>query len=187
METATNVHWKKLTNTKYLGSQDIPRGEDLEVTIDSITTELVKSGGFDGKPLKEESCIVAQLRDGLKPLILNKTNCKTIAVITGSNYIDDWKGKSFTLYASTVRVGGEVVDALRIRNKKETKPIVSVTDVVARASGSSAIVGEWLNLGSKEYNEQLTLLKNGKTTLDEIKRKYKLAKLTEAKLISDFK
>lgn len=111
-----STHWKKLHNPDYLGSYSLEKGQDLVVEILSVTKEIVK--GPDGKA---DECIVAKLK-GQKPMILNATNCKTIAQVCGSPYIEDWAGKSITLYSQSVKAFGEVVDALRVRNKPPELP-----------------------------------------------------------------
>ena len=50
-------------------------------------------------------------------MILNVTNCKTIAKIYDSPYIEDWIGKYITVYSAKVKAFGETVEALRIRPK----------------------------------------------------------------------
>uniref|UniRef100_UPI00195858C5 hypothetical protein n=1 Tax=Fusobacterium mortiferum TaxID=850 RepID=UPI00195858C5 len=70
--------------------------------------------GADGK---KEECIVATLKNQ-KPFILNVTNCKTISTLLETPYIEEWKGKSITLYVQQVKAFGEVVDALRVRAGK---------------------------------------------------------------------
>ena len=110
------THWKKLTNPNYVGSHDLEPSQELTVTIETVGDELVKC--FDGTKIKEESCIVAHLKGAKKPLILNKTNCKIIARNLGTPYIEEWAGKSITMYVAKVRAFGEMVDAIRIKNKK---------------------------------------------------------------------
>ena len=110
------THWRKLTNPHYVGAHDLQPGQELTVTIESITNEMVKM--FDGKDVKEEQCIVATLKGAKKPMILNKTNCKIIASNTGSNYIEDWVGKPITIYAAKVRAFGQTTEALRVKNQK---------------------------------------------------------------------
>ena len=117
-ETKTPVtHWKKLTNPNYIGAHDLQPGQELIVTIESVTNELVKC--FDGKSLKEETCIVAKIKGAKKPMILNKTNCKIIARNLNTPYIEDWTGKSITIYAAKVKAFGEVTEALRIKNQQQ--------------------------------------------------------------------
>lgn len=112
----TQTHWKKLTNPNYIGSWTLPPGKDLTVEIVSVSKEMVQ--GSDGK---KDECIVATLKDQ-KPMILNSTNCKTISALFETPYIEEWKGKSITLYVQQVKAFGEVVDALRVRAGKAPLP-----------------------------------------------------------------
>lgn len=116
METKQLTHWKKMTNPNYIGAHDFQPNQELTVTIEAITNEVVKC--FDGKQTKEETCIVAKLKGAKKPLILNKTNCKILSRNFESNYIEDWIGKTATLYVAKVRAFGEMVEAIRIRAKQ---------------------------------------------------------------------
>ena len=50
-----------------------------------------------------------------KGMILNKTNCKIISKRLDSPYIEQWVGKSITIYAAKVRAFGEMVEALRVK------------------------------------------------------------------------
>lgn len=107
------THWKKLTNPNYVGAHDLQPGQELKITIDSVSKEPVK--GQDGK---EEMCIVAKIRGAQKPIILNKTNCKLIAKVLDTPYIEEWAGKSVIIYAAKVKAFGEMVEALRVKNQK---------------------------------------------------------------------
>ena len=110
------THWKKLTNPHYVGAHDLQPGQELTVTIESIANEVVKM--FDGKSVKEETCIVAKFKGAKKPMILNKTNCKIIAKNIGTPYIEEWVGKSITIYAAKLMAFGEMTAALRVKNSK---------------------------------------------------------------------
>ena len=110
------THWKKLTNPHYVGAHDLQPGQELTVVIESVSNEVVKM--FDGKDVKEETCIVANLKGAKKPLILNKTNCKIISNNTGTPYIEDWVGKTITIYAAKVRAFGQMTEAIRVKNQK---------------------------------------------------------------------
>jgi hypothetical protein len=62
---------------------------------------------------------------GNKPMILNATNSKSIHKLYGP-FIEDWAGKQITLFASTAKMSGEMVECLRIRPNvpsREKKPI----------------------------------------------------------------
>ena len=111
--TETKVtHWKKLTNPNYIGAHDFQPNQELTITLDTISNEMVK--GQDGK---DEQCIVAKIKGAKKPMILNKTNCKIIAKNLGTPYIEEWTGKSITLYVAKVKAFGEYVEAIRVRAK----------------------------------------------------------------------
>ena len=97
-------------NPNYLGAYSLEPGKDLTVTIKAMNQEKVKNA--DGR---EEEVLVAHL-EKQKPFILNKTNAKAIARVVGSNYLEDWIGKSIQLYVAQVSAFGSTVDALRVRD-----------------------------------------------------------------------
>lgn len=107
MENKT--HWKQLVNPNYLGVYSLPDGQDMTVIIDSVSREMVVQAGG-----KKEECTVAKIK-GNKPMILNRTNCKTISKLYDSPYIQDWEGKQITIYASTTKLAGDIVECLRVR------------------------------------------------------------------------
>lgn len=108
-----HVHWKKLTNPTYLGEWDIPEGQDLVATIKSISQEEVKD-----KNGKSEMVPVLTWKEGLKPLILNKTNMTNIAKALGTPYVDEWEGQAVQLYKEMVSAFGTITMAVRIRDFK---------------------------------------------------------------------
>ena len=110
------THWKKLTNPDYLGAYSIEDGKDLILTIKKVVQESVT--GADGK---KEDCIVCYWQEKQKPMILNVTNCKMIAKLANSPYIEQWAGIKVQIGVEKVKAFGDVVDALRIR---KTKPKV---------------------------------------------------------------
>ena len=104
------THWKKMVNLDYLGTYALEEGQDLTLVIDYVRKENVT--GNNGR---NEQCMVAHFKGDVKPMILNRTNAKTITKVTGSPYIEDWAGKAITLYADTTRFGGDIVECLRVR------------------------------------------------------------------------
>ena len=108
------THWKKLTNPNYLGAYAFDQGEEKTVTIDSVTEETVT--GHDGK---DSDCMVLHFREpDAKPMILNRTNAKTIEKIAGTPYIEEWAGLKIILVVRTVSAFGSEVDAVRVKLKK---------------------------------------------------------------------
>lgn len=106
------THWKSLTNPNYLGGYSIPQGQDIIVTIDYVKREeIIGAGG------KKEFEVVAHLKDGVLPFILNKTNMKTIQKLYKSPYIEDWSGRAIQIYFDpAIKFGRETVGGLRVRD-----------------------------------------------------------------------
>ena len=105
----SKTHWKKLTDPNYFGHWDLDG--DLTVKITEVKQELVQS--LDGK---KEKVLVAKL-ENQKPLILNKTNAGTLEKLFKTGFIEDWKGRKFTIFRTRVKSFGDMVDAVRIRTR----------------------------------------------------------------------
>lgn len=146
------THWKKLFNPDYIGAYILSPGEEKTVSITKVVREMVT-----GQNGKKEECTVAYLLNE-KPFILNRTNCKIISKIYGSPYIEDWGGKSITIYAAKVNAFGEEVEALRIRQKAPAPPkLTELTPANPRWEGAKKA------------------LKNGNTTLGQIRENFTLS------------
>ena len=157
---STLTHWKRLHNPDYIGAYALNPGEDLTVTIQSVGLEMVTGDGG-----KKEECSVAKLI-GQKPFILNKTNSKSIEKLYGP-YIENWAGKSITLYASTTKLGKEMVECLRIRQappEQQAKPILS----------------------DKRFSDAIRAIKDNVYTLDKLRGDHTLSPSQTEKLVQEF-
>lgn len=105
------THWKSLQQQEWIGAYALQDGEDLTLTIDTVRQEQVT--GNNGK--KEVCMTIHWAEKGYLPMIVNRTNAKTITKVVGSPYIEAWRGKAITLYVDTTRLGGDIVECLRIR------------------------------------------------------------------------
>lgn len=115
------THWKALTNPEYLGAYALEGDKKIIATIKSVGLELVV--GPEGK---KEECTVAHFNEkDIKPMILNVTNCKIIAKLYKTPYIEEWKGRKIEIRKENVRAFGDIVEALRI---SPTIPKVTVKD-----------------------------------------------------------
>lgn len=133
MENLT--HWKKLVNPIYLGAYSLMDGDvpkDLTVKIVKVVREQVKGEGG-----KSEECTVAYLENS-KPVILNRTNCKTITSLYGTPYIEKWQGCLITLFVSKTKVAGNETDCLRIRPIKPQPLQPTVLNVDAEIAAIKA-------------------------------------------------
>ena len=107
------THWKKTTNPNYLGSWDFQPGEIKVLTIKNVVIDKV----FNQQENKEKECTVAHFTEKEKPLILNKTNMKTITKLYGSPYIEDWSNKKIALHTEKVKAFGKIEDAVRVKSE----------------------------------------------------------------------
>lgn len=107
------THWKKLSNTKYMGSWDFQPDEEKIVTISKIGQEDVTSpdGTIEAKR-------VLTFEEDEKPMICNNTNAATIADVHNSPYMEDWIGKSIILVVQRIQAFGKLTDAIRVRPVK---------------------------------------------------------------------
>lgn len=154
------THFKKLRNPNYIGSYELMTGGDpveIQVVIERAIKEQVQNGD------KKEEAMVVYLK-GQKPMIVNSTNAKAIASATGSPYIEDWIGKRITLYVAKIKAFGETVDALRVRKDAPGLPELTPTH--------------------PKWADALTALQAGNTTIEAIKKSYKLIESNE-KILTD--
>lgn len=155
----SKTHFKKLKNPDFLGSWDLTdeNGNFINkiVTISNVVKKMV----HDGRGGQEE-CITVDFSE-CKPMIMNSTNLKTICKVLGSPYIEDWKGRKIEITVEKVKAFGEVHDTLR----------------VVKAS---------LELTPKhpKWNGAKQAIKDGKVTIDAIKKHYTLSPENEKILCS---
>lgn len=124
------THWKNNFNYNYLGAYSLQEGQEVTLTINSVKKELVT-----GENGQKEECTIAHFKESfnneMKPMILNKTNCKVIQKLYNTPYIEDWKGKRITLFVQqNIKAFGELVDALRVKQiaPKSKKKEILKTD-----------------------------------------------------------
>lgn len=96
--------------SRFLKCLDL-EGKPLELTIAAVTVEELQMTG--GK--KERKPVVYFEERADKALVMNKTNAMAIASLLGPE-TDAWAGKKITLIPSKDRMGGKLVDCIRIQN-----------------------------------------------------------------------
>ena len=101
--------YRKYMDKNYLGSWDIPEGEDLILTISNVEQDDVKN------ERGSERKLTIHFAEDYKPLIMNATNCDRITQAYGSPKVEDWVGKRIALTTEKVPAFGSVKDAVRIR------------------------------------------------------------------------
>lgn len=112
------MHWKNLANYDYLGAYSLEGiVKEITLTIREIKKERVTANGG-----ASEDCIVAYFEETnecgvvVKPMVLNKTNCKIIEKIYNTPEIEEWVGKRITIFPTTTKFARDTVPCLRIRD-----------------------------------------------------------------------
>jgi hypothetical protein len=157
------THWRSDKDSPYIGAHTMPSdGTNIILTIKEVKREVVI--GDAGK--KSEKPIAYFVEKSL-PMVLNATNCKTIAALYGSPYIQDWKGKKIEIRKEWVKAkeGGKV-EALRIVPKEFTDTLPA------------------LELNTVRYTEAVAHLKKG-GLIGDIEAKHTLTSEVREKLLSD--
>lgn len=165
MENRNLTHWKALTNPDYLGAYAFEPGEVKTVTIKNVTQDIVQN-----QTGSKEQCTVIHFVEDVKPLILNKTNAKTISNLYGTPYIEEWGGLRVNLNVKKVSAFGEIVDAVRVMNEKPAESVTICENCgkpVTPGGGRSA--SELLAMSKSHFGKAFCLdcMKNIKATKEE--------------------
>lgn len=158
----SKTHYRKVFKSDHLGSADLEEMiEDkkrlvftIEKVLQYIKTDDKNSGvSVAGKRI---SANIAYLK-GAKPFVLNATNSKTMAKITGSKHVEDWSGTVIELYIdSSVKMGKETVGGVRIKPKAAT-PVKPV-----------------LTPDNKNWDKAKTAVTTGEADLDSIRENWEI-------------
>jgi len=111
-EKKTKTHWLQNPNKNYLGHWDLPSGNPIILTIKSAQWEEVKNPIIN---VSEAKRVLRFEEAGVKPFICNETNAQSILKSTGKRYMEDSCGMKIKLFQSQVKVKGDLIDCLRIK------------------------------------------------------------------------
>ena len=102
------MDYRAMFDREHIGAWDIA-GRDVTVVISKVRAgQLVGEGGRKSKKP------IIHFQGKEKTFAANKTNCKIIAAMYGTD-TRQWVGKRITLYATTTEMAGQVVDCIRVR------------------------------------------------------------------------
>lgn len=154
MKNEEKTHWKKNFNYDYLGAYSLKEGQEITLTIKTISKEMVVGSGGS-----KEECTIVKFKESVngesKPMILNKTNCKIIEKLYGTPYIDDWAGKKVTIFVQeNIKAFGDLVDALRIKSIKPVtkKPLLNPESSKWETAKTRVLEGMTFEEISKHYD-----------------------------------
>lgn len=111
----SQTHYRKVFKSDHLGSADLEdyqeQGHNLVFTIANVRQE--KGAKVAGK--RVDANIAYFSEPGVKPLVLNATNSKTLSKIAGSVFVENWCNIPVQLYIDkNVKFAGETVTGVRI-------------------------------------------------------------------------
>jgi hypothetical protein len=118
------THYRKVFKSDHLGSADLEdlteKGIKLIFTIQEVTQHLIDpniKGSGVRVAGKNISANIAHFIEDVKPLVLNATNSKQVANITGTNFVQDWQNVKVELFIDqSVKFKGASVQGVRIRS-----------------------------------------------------------------------
>ena len=142
--------YRKFMDKNYLGSWDVPDGEDLVLTIKKAERDDVKN------ERGSERKLTLHFVEDYKPMILNATNAKALSEAVGSTKVEDWAGKRVAIYTTKVTAFGGTTDALRIRNypPRETKAFCDNCGCEIETHGSYS-VNKIVTMSKAKYGQAL--------------------------------
>lgn len=116
--TEEKTHYRKVFNSPYLSSADIiaPTVLTIARVVQEINQTKKSKDMFNTAYFVEK-----EIRPGevLKPMVLNATNSRIMANLTGSKFIEDWSNIAVTIYVEGgISFGRDTVEGLRISTEK---------------------------------------------------------------------
>jgi hypothetical protein len=111
--------YRSMYDGVFLGAWNLVNDKDEHV---DVTVTIAKVEGKEiGAPkknkagqIKQDRCPVLYFLGKELGFVVNKTNGKTLAGMYGIK-TEGWVGKRITLYATTTKMGGDIVDCIRVR------------------------------------------------------------------------
>jgi hypothetical protein len=138
--TTDKTHYRKAFDSPYLSSADIVEPTVLTVAYVALESDHTKK---TKDKFNTAHFVEKELRPGekLKPMILNATNSKTMKMLTGTPFIEDWQNVPITVYVdSNVKFGKESVEGLRISPRAPERRMLTPNQTKAWANAKAAFL-----------------------------------------------
>ena len=149
-------HWRKVLKTTYLSGDEVD-GE-LLVTIEDYESETF----FSPSTRSEEEHTILKIKEFKKGIILNTRKAKQITTALKSKYMLDWIGKTVTLFTKREKHFGVMHDVITFKRGVRVLPT--------------------LDESSDKWESAKSALRDGKTTIEAIKKSYTLTSENQLKL-----
>lgn len=106
--------YRSLFDRAYIAAFDLG-GKDVVVKIARVEGQVLNNG----KSQNKKPVIFFEGRE--RGFVANKTNCKAISGMYGTK-VESWIGKLITLFPTVASMGGEQVEAIRVRPTIPVEP-----------------------------------------------------------------
>ena len=116
------MHWKKAFDSNFLDSGQL-EGKDRIVKITGYKEVSV----YNSQTKAHEPKYALEL-EGMKPWILNKKNSTRISGLFKTGLLNEWVGKSITIYPTFEKSFGEMVEVIRVRPVLPKLTLPSIDD-----------------------------------------------------------
>ena len=140
----TQVDFKRVSSTSLLEKEQV-------YTIAKIQKEEIVAEA--GKTSKVPLCYFKETE---MPMVLNKTNMKTLERLFDSEYMEDWYGKQITVFVKDgIKFGKEIVSGLRIKGAEQTKiiPCENCGEIVTKTSKNT--IDALIKIGQDKHKQNL--------------------------------
>lgn len=161
----SETHWKQNFNFKYTGAYELRQGETKTLTIKRTCNEEVMSTSG-----QKQMCFVAHFEGQSKPMVLNKTNCKTISKLY-TPIVENWIGKQIVVESQSVKAFGETVDALRVKATFPTQKKIDITipkQILEACVSLNDLKSTYLSLSKEEQAATVQIKDAVKKRLSEV-------------------
>lgn len=161
-------HWKEeYFDYPYMGAYSLMAEDGQTHSNITVTIKDIKVQEVVGEKGKKEKLPVAYFNETEKPMVLNKTNCKSIQQLTGIMIGKGWIGQSVVLTVEKVKSHkGGFVNALRVDVKSGENIIKKTQSIKLQIKGASTI-----DQLSKIYKENESLFTSNLELQEAIKGK----------------
>ena len=136
MSKELSGHWKNsVSDPRFLCDADLVGQPEIIATADHTSMEEVRNGME-----VSQKVVLHFMEKGVKPMVLNKTNSKTMAKLAKSPMMECWKGTMVQIYYDpTIKFGRDVVGGVRIRTFAPNVPKCSDCKNSLKAHGEMHI------------------------------------------------
>ena len=110
----------ELYPSKHLSAADL-QNKDVVVTIERVEMEEFDDNG------RKATKPVVYFQGSSKSMVFNKTNCNTVADITGQENTDNWPGARICIYPTVVPFGNKMVEAIRVKRPPDSAAVAVVS------------------------------------------------------------